>query len=101
VQADELRAWMPQHDVPASLLKFPVCREIPAIERPVRVGMQLLPPFVKTVHWKEERLWIRRMNRHRHVKRSGSIPHCVKAPVVDAHELPCRDVLAKIEAEGF
>jgi hypothetical protein len=49
VQADELRARVPPHDLAARLLQLAIAGEIFAVKRPVGMRVQFFPWFVEAV----------------------------------------------------
>ena len=92
---------MAAHDVAARLLEFAIGGEVFAVERPVRVRVQLLPALVVAVDGEEEGLRVGGVDRDRHVERRGGLPHRVEALVVDLHQRAGGDIVPEIQAEGL
>ena len=83
VQRDERRARVAREDAVAGGEQLGERREVAPVERPVRMGVQLLEPLVEAIDRQEERLRIRDVDGDGHVEGRARLPHRVEPRVVD------------------
>jgi hypothetical protein len=90
---------MAGEDAVARFQQFRLAGKILAVERPVRMIIQLLEPFVGTVDRQKESDGVGDMDGDRHVEGAAGFPHCVKSHVIHLHQLSGGDVFPQVEAE--
>src|ERR1700751_146759 len=90
---------MSSDDPIASGNQLVITRKVSAMERPVRMIVQLLIALVEAIRGREECNGIRNMNRHRKIKLAAGIPHRIKTRVINSHQRTGGYVFTKIESQ--
>ena len=73
-------------DAVARVQQRAIRRIVPAVERPVRMVVELLEALVEAIDRQEERFRVRHVNRDRHLQRGARLPHRIEPAIVDGDE---------------
>ena len=99
--ATNVRARVPRDDAVERVHELLERREVAAVERPVRVVVQLLEALVEAVDRQEERLGIGDVDRNRHASSDAHASHIgSKRAIVHLDERARRPVLAQVRGRA-
>src|SRR3954454_22760711 len=86
VQTNETGSGMPAHDTASSFLQLVIRREIRAVERPIGMGLQLIPTLVESVNGLEERTGVRGVDRNWNSELPSGVPHGIEALIIHRYQ---------------